>query len=346
MQDHKGLDDLPFCSFVMIVSKRNANYDLHLGKRWSAVKQIKLPKDIHIPKNLIIAFLTIIGTISTIFGCATVKEPPYEEPRYVSLLDVIHLEPTKTFDLPALLTADNCPSVDVQLTKPGEVAKESPENPVKGAFYGFAGGFLLTVGICGRAGPEAADLCLTAATAVGAIFGTLGAVAGTLIYFDQSNITKAFQETNFSDQIQYLLEKNLSSYFMGQPDGITEIKLLILDYGFTTTSTTGDNNLIFHCDTDIQVWHAGELVFQDSIFWSEIKRSYDVPPPRSASFHDFAKGDGKLARTVLQEASEVIAAIVLRRLKVPYEASSYHYNLPDDNYLFRVRNEFCLLSNQ
>ena len=314
------------------------------------MKQKRQPIDLYIPKTLIIFFLYIIGTISTIFGCTTVKHPYFEEPQYVSLQDGIHLEPTKTFDLPTLLKANNFPSVDVQLIKPGEVdeiPKVSPESPAKGAFIGFLGGFFVTLGICGPGVPP--DVCFTICAAVGAISATYMAVQGGINYFsnfDLSNVTEAFQETNFSDQIQYLLEKNLSSYFTCQPDGMTEIKLLILEYGFTTISTAGENNLIFHCDADIQVWHAGELVFKDSIFWSEIKRSYDVPPPRSASFHDFAKDDGAFVRAVLKEASEVIAAIVLKRLKVPYEASSYHYNIPDDNHLLGVQHESSGLSNQ
>ncbi|MGB5749487.1 MAG: hypothetical protein WBM69_21085 [Desulfobacterales bacterium] len=104
------------------------------------MKKKRLPIDFYIPKTLIIFFLNIIGTISILFGCATI-----EEPRYVSQPDVINVVPIQTFDLPTLLTGNNRPSVDVQLTKPGEVSKFSPENAAIGAFKGLIIGPFLGV---------------------------------------------------------------------------------------------------------------------------------------------------------------------------------------------------------
>jgi hypothetical protein len=301
-----------------------------------AIKQKRLPIDFYIPKILIIFFLNIIGTISILFGCATI-----EEPQYVSQPDVIDVVPIQTFDLPTLLTGNNRPSIDVQLTKSGEVSKVSPENAVSGVFIGFIYGSFW--GVRATGGSTSLPLLAIAAAAGGTIGATLGAVEGGINSNDHSIVTKAFQETNFSAQIQNVLEKSLSSYFLGQPDGITEIQLLILGFGF---SATGFDNLGFYCEADIQVKHARELVFQDFIFGSAQKRSEDMPPPRSASLHDFAKGDGKLMHTMLEEASEIVSAIVLKRLKVPYEATSHHYNIPDDKHLLRVQREYSGSSNQ
>jgi len=301
-----------------------------------AMKQKRLPIDFYIPKTLIIFLLNIIGTISILFGCGTI-----EEPRYFSQPDVIEVVPIKTFDLPALLSGNNRPSIDVQLTRPGEVSKVSSENAVSGGFYGLIYGSLLGVSAVG--GTATLPVLAVAAAAGGTIGAISGAWVGGMSSRAQSIVTRTFQESDFSAQIQRILEKNLSSYFSGQPDGITEIKLLILGYGF---SATGFDNLAFHCEADIQVKQAGELVFQDLIFWSARKRSQDVPPPASASLYKFADDDGKLMRTMLEEFGEVVAAIVLKRLKVPYETNTQHYNMPDDKHLLWMQCQYSGSSNQ
>ena len=304
-----------------------------------AMEQKRQPIDLYIPKTLIIVFLNIISTISILFGCATI-----EEPQYVSQPDVIDVVPIQTFDLPALVTGNNRPSVDVQLTMPGEVDKVSPENAAVGAFTGLIYGPFLGVAafLKSPSGWSLTNFAIAAA-AGGAVGATLGAVVGGINNNAHSIVSKTFHETNFSAQIQRILEKNLSSYFLGQPDGYTEIKLLILGYGF---STARFNNLEFHCEADLHVKHAGELVFQDMIIWSAQKRSEDMPPPGSASLYEFAENDGKLMRTMLEEFSEVVAAIVPKRLEVPYEASSRHYNISDDKHLLRVQHESSGSSNQ
>lgn len=305
------------------------------------MKPKKLPINFYIPKTLISIFLIIIGTTSILFGCATI-----EEPKYVSQPDVIDAVPSLTFDLTTLLTGNNRPSIDVHLAKPGEVSKVHPENSGEGALeYLFAGIIFVPVAMLLDPYTYLMPLTDSAIVAAGAvtIFVIYGAVKGDKNSNAQPIVLKAFRETNFSAQIQYILEKNISSRFSGQPDGITEIKLLILDYGF---SAEGSNNLEFHFESDIQVKHAGELVFQDLIFWSAQKRSEDVPPPRSASLYEFAQDDGKLMRTILEEYSEVVAAIVLKRLKVPYETGLHHYKIPDDSYLLGVQREGSGSANQ
>ena len=298
------------------------------------MKQKKLPIYFYISRTLIAIFLIIIGTLSIFFGCATI-----EEPQYVSQPDVIDVVPSQTFDLTTLLTGNHRPSTDVQLAKPGEVSKVYPENSGEGALENLIAGIIF-VPVATLLNPYTYFMSLTE-LAIGAggivtVFVIYGAVEGGKNSNAQPIVIKAFQETNFPAQVQYILEKNLSSRFSGQPDGITEIKLLILDYGF---SAKRSNNLEFHFEADIQVKHAGEFVFHDFIFWSAQKRSEDVPPPRSASLYEFAQDDGKLMRTMLEEYSEVVAAIVLKRLKVPYEAGLYHYNIPVDSYLLGVQRE-------
>ena len=273
------------------------------------MKHKNLPIDFYIPKTLVVIFLIIIGTISILFGCATI-----EKPQHVSQPDVIDVVPSQKFDLTTLLKENNRPSIDVQLAKPGEVAKFYPENIEEGALSGLVLG-IMSAPVLMLFNPYTYFMSFTE-LAIGAgvivtVFVTCGVVIGGTNSNAQPIVTKAFQETNFAAQIQHILERNLSSRFSGQPDGITEIKLLILDYGF---SDKGSNKLEFHFEADIQVKHAGEFVFQDSIFWSAQKRSEDVPPPRSASLYEFAKDDGRLMRTMLEEYAEEVAAIVLNRL--------------------------------
>lgn len=65
----------------------------------------------------------------------------------------------------------------------------------------------------------------------------------------------------------------------------------------------------------IQLRISDQVRFKDRIFWEPYRRSIDIPPPQCASPADFAAQGGKLARQTLKEATEVLAAVVVRRLK-------------------------------
>ncbi|MBW2410837.1 MAG: hypothetical protein JRF72_13640 [Deltaproteobacteria bacterium] len=278
----------------------------------------------------------VFGTILILFGCATTA---HQEPQYVSQPDDIDVIPAETFDLPDLLADNNRrATLDVQVAKAGEMPEVSPKNAIEGASAGlFAWIFVGLPGVLLKAPPGATftDIVIVAA-AGGILFTAGGAVWGEINSNNHSIVSKAFRETDFAAQIQYILDKNLSFHFPGEPDDMTAIKLLILDYGF---STRGADTLEFYCEANIEVRHAGEVVFEDFIFWSAQTRSQDVPPPVSASLGAFAKDEGALMRSMLQESSEVVAAVVLKRLKVSYESGLHSFNICGDQRLSGVQQQ-------
>ena len=288
------------------------------------VKPSGLPKNICISKYHILILLTFIGAISTVFGCATAKEP-----QYINQPDAIELVPIKTFDLPSCLTGNNRPIIDVMLSRPGEVSEFYPSDQINqliGSLSGFFGGAFLGAGaacisILTTPGPYLTMNEMAIFVAVG---GTIGGLVGAILganaasgdeRVQYANVKKAFHETDFSGQIQLQLERNFSYDFTAVPNGNTEIELSILEYGL---SVIRGHNLSIIFEAEIRVKHEDGIVFQDFIYWSEHKRSDDLPPPRSEHLFNLAEADGKLVNTILEEASEVIASVVLKRLKVPY----------------------------
>jgi hypothetical protein len=88
-------------------------------------------------------------------------------------------------------------------------------------------------------------------------------------------------------------------------------------YGLFNLHNVG--TLWFACDADIVVWHDGQEVFRDHVYWQAQKRSADVPPPRGATLAEFARDDGKPTREMLIEAGDVLAAVALKRLEVQHD---------------------------
>ena len=288
------------------------------------MKQVRLRRSMHKPKQCIVIFLVIISLIFNLLGCATVKEPQYD-----SQPDVVEIVPTHPFDLPSILTGNNRPIIDVVLLRPGDVSEFYPSDQIDqllGALSGLFGGAFMgagaaCIGILLSPGPY---LTLTEMAVFVAAGGAIGGLVGAILGADAAssdeneqyaNVKKAFHETDFSGQIQLQLERHFSYHFTAETDGNTEIEFSIRKYGL---SITRGYRFSFNFEAEIRVKHEDGIIYQDFIYWKEDRRSEDLPPPRSEHLFNLAEADGKLVNTILEEASEVIATVVLKRLRVPY----------------------------
>ena len=77
-----------------------------------------------------------------------------------------------------------------------------------------------------------------------------------------------------------------------------------------------DENLCFHFHSEILLKRGRKVLFKDHVFLTPYRRSADAPPTRCGSREEMAKEEGRLVREVLTEASEIISAIIAKRLGV------------------------------
>jgi hypothetical protein len=249
--------------------------------------------------------ILVLMTIAALSGCATGKMNEQTQSWVRSHRDdKITQIPHQVFDLKAVVPSGQQPRVEVRLAKPGEISKVWPA----GFFEGFSTGSSLAAAGIGatmlmpmaQGAAVGGAILLPALTTMGIINSRHGAV-----------LVKAMEEVDFPKSVETLLQSKLAHQFPGKASNIFEVQVLICGYGLFGS---GGGELWFHCDAQIQVKKAERIIFEDSITWQAQKRSDDVPPPRFAKLSEFAKDDGKLARDTFTEASEVLAAIIARRL--------------------------------
>ena len=249
--------------------------------------------------------IIVLLTMAALSGCATGKMNEQTQSWVRSHRDdKITKIPHQVFDLKSIVPSGQQPKVEVCLAKPGEISKVWPA----GFFDGFSTGSSLAA-----AGIGATMLMPMAQGA--AVGGAILLPGFTFMGIKNSRqgsvLVKAMEEVDFPKSVEKLLQSKLSRQFPGKVSNNLEVQVLILGYGLFGS---GGDELWFHCDAQIQVKKAERIIFEDSITWQAQKRSDDVPPPRFAKLSEFAKDDGKLARDTFNEASEVLAAIIIKRM--------------------------------
>jgi hypothetical protein len=249
--------------------------------------------------------IMVLMTMAALSGCATGKMNEQTKSWVRSHRDdKITQIPHQVFDLKAIVPSGQQPQVEVCLAKPGEISKVWPA----GFFEGFSTGSSLAAAGIGatmlmpmaQGAAVGGAILLPALTTMGIMNSRYGSV-----------LVKSMQEVDFPKSVEKLLQSNLAHQFPGKVSPNLEVQVLILGYGLFGS---GGEQLWFHCDAQIQVKKAERIIFEDTITWQAQKRSDDIPPPRFAKLSEFAKNDGKLARDTFIEASEVLAAIIIKRL--------------------------------
>lgn len=212
--------------------------------------------------------------------------------------------PHQVFDLKSILPPGRQPRVEVRLAKPGEISKAWPAS----LFEGLGTGLPIAA-----AGVGVAMLCPMAQGGVLSpiLIPTLAAW-GAINHRHRSALVKSMDQMDFPKKLENLLLSEITRRFPGKETNSPEILVLILGYGLL--GPPEQEELCFYCDARLLVQKADKILFEDSIIWHAQQRSDDLPPPRFARLSQFAERDGKLARDTFMEASEVMAAIIAKRL--------------------------------
>ena len=136
----------------------------------------------------------------------------------------------------------------------------------------------------------------------------------------EDQLGKALNEFDFPKSLQKSIEGRLHEDGQGGTRNV-QLEIVIQRYGFSIVrggarSKPADyESFCTVIDTQIILRFPGQVIWEDKIFWGPFKRSIDVPPPRCASPFILAAEREKLARQILEEATENLAEVIVERLK-------------------------------
>jgi len=249
-----------------------------------------------VPRRSMVVTGILAWTVAS--GCAT--EPRKSDERPVAIERV----PYQTFEG----TTDMRPAfahIEVRLAQAPEVAHVWPNS----FFEGLRGAALpaalgLTVGLL--APPIGAHILF-------------GAILMPFVGAENANteraIARALQEVDLPKRLQDALQSRLAGGSAGRPDDTMKLAILVLGYGFFNPGGLEGSLICFSFDGDVQVTAADQVIYQERVYMEPYRRSLDVPPPRCATLDAFGKDDGKLTRETLEDASDVMAAVIAGRLR-------------------------------
>jgi hypothetical protein len=226
-----------------------------------------------------------------------------------------YIEP-RSFNLNQIVSEGHRPKISVHLAAKDDVSVNWPAG-IAGGLAGAGTMGALSVGLI-LLSPMAASAGLIG----GSIFVPTYLISGIHSSLDRSGAEQALKQINFIGDLHKQLDAAINKRFSGQTDDGLVLELILLAYGLYLPSQPSFlpfseyENMFFYCDALIRVTKKGKVVFEDPIVWRAKKRSNDIPPPRYASLHEFSANNALLIYSTFTEASEVIAAVTLKRLNL------------------------------
>jgi len=211
--------------------------------------------------------------------------------------------PFHTFDLRSI-SPHSVPQVDVRLAQPAEVGKVWPESSLHGFAVGTA---LAAAGVAVGAGPGAV------------VFVPFFAAEGALIAKERREIVTALGEVDLPARLKESIRWRLARNYREDTENTdtdVRVEVLILTYGLGNPLDASGEPFCFNFDSMVTVRASDQEVYGERILIGSYKRSEDVPPPRCGSLEGLGKAKGQLTREILTEASELLAAVVVRRLGI------------------------------
>jgi len=199
--------------------------------------------------------------------------------------------------------------IEVRLARAPEVAQVWPNSVFEGL---GAGAGLTAVG----AGVTLLNPLAGAAVVGGVILTPALAIMGVMNASTRKAIITALQEVDFPRRLQDAIQSRLAASATGRTDHTMKLEVLVQGYGFFDGGGPEGLDYCFSFDGELTVTAADGVLYQERVFMEPYKRSLDVPPPRCTRFDKFGEDDGRLGRETLEEASEVMAAVIVRRLGV------------------------------
>lgn len=131
-------------------------------------------------------------------------------------------------------------------------------------------------------------------------------------------IVQALNKTDFANRLQESIEGRLNEHVGKRGKGNPRLEIVIQRYGFISGPNINPNkteNLCTVINAYVKLQVSDQVVFKERIFWEPYKRSMDVPPPRCDAPSVLGAEQGKLVRRTFEDAAEILAAVIVKRLK-------------------------------
>jgi len=211
----------------------------------------------------------------------------------------------EVFSLPEICPV-GYPEVAVRLTRKADLPiTPFPSNFIRGAGSGAG---LAAVGVCATMLYPMAQ----GAAVGGIILGPSLLIMGIVNETHAKAIKSAIEDTDLPARLQSATQSRLKRELGGELRTNCRVEVMISHYGFIDDGYTGQ--VVFALDAEIRVITMEKRVFEDQLLLGPFHRSDDVPPPHRATFDEFGRDRGGLARRILEEQAEIIAAVIAARL--------------------------------
>lgn len=200
-----------------------------------------------------------------------------------------------------------------------EAAQKEAEHAPPDTLTAFAAG-------AGFVGVGAGEVLLIGPMAGGVVAGGIVIAPLLLSIGIQSDIIRhnaaaAIAKEDFLGATAAALRRDLQIENTARPtaDQSRGLRLEVVAYrwGLMSASSGFDSGSDRNCFLFEGYWTLSDNereLYRDTIVWRVDRRSVELPPPRCATLEAYAADDGKLIHAVWTESSEIIAALVLRRL--------------------------------
>jgi hypothetical protein len=206
--------------------------------------------------------------------------------------------------------------VNVRLAAPGDVSRAWPHGVREGLAAGGAatGALALTGGLATlAAGPVGASVGILAVGMGVVVVMPMLAVGGYRNAARRDALVRAFEETDFPGRLQRALQWRLAHDPRLPARRDLQVDVDLRGYGLLG----GGENLCFSAQAAVRAAAADEVLLEQELALGLVPQHEDLPPGECGSLADFAADDARRARRVLNDGAEVLAAVIVKRLRTP-----------------------------
>ena len=200
--------------------------------------------------------------------------------------------------------------VNVELAAPADVSKPSIHSAGEGLRQaGKLTGLMIAAGGAATllAGPAGASAAVVG-VGMTLLLSPVLFVEGSLNASQREAVLRAIEVTDFPARLRRALERRLAR------EGGLRLDVAIHSYGFVNGGP-GGSRFCFTTSASIDAAAADRVLLHEDLVMSPAHQSEDVPPTECAGLGDIAADDGRVARRVLGDAAEILAAVIVKHVK-------------------------------
>jgi hypothetical protein len=133
-------------------------------------------------------------------------------------------------------------------------------------------------------------------------------VEGALNASQRDGVMRAIEAADFPSRLGRALERRLGT------DAGTRVSVVIQRYGFVEAGGKGAG-YCFAREASVEATAGERVLLRETVEMTETSRSAGVPPPECAPLAEIGADDGRVARRILGDAAEIMAAVIVRHVE-------------------------------